>query len=84
MRLRAKPRTTPGKVKQILWSEDRVKPIEVPTFLEIVSDEDAWHLVHLGPDGRSLADTWHASLDEAKNQAEFEFGVIGEDWKPID
>lgn len=37
-------------------------------------------LIRFGTDGEELTDTWHASLDEAFEQAEFEYRVHAEEW----
>jgi hypothetical protein len=54
-----------------------------PAFvsLEIASypGEEGCYLFHLCDDGQ-VADTWHQNLDEAMNQAEWEFGVRQEEW----
>jgi hypothetical protein len=49
-----------------------------PTALEIVSGgpgEAGYFLVYLDATGQAMTDTWHASLEDAQAQAEFEFGV---------
>jgi hypothetical protein len=44
------------------------------------SGEDAgFYLMHICTDGRGT-DTFHESLNDAIDQAEFEFGVRREDW----
>ena len=51
------------------------------TRLEIATGEgdSGFFLLHLYSDGRGN-DTWHPSLEEAFEQAEFEFGVKEGEW----
>lgn len=41
---------------------------------------DGYLLLRLDPSGTCLADTWHATLEEAKAQAEFEYEVVPSSW----
>lgn len=42
------------------------------------------YLFRLDVSGVSLADTWHLSVEDAMQQAAFEFGVAnGCSWKPV-
>jgi hypothetical protein len=51
------------------------------TRLEIATygKEAGFYLLHLCSDDRGT-DTWHATLDDAFYQAEFEFGVKPDEW----
>ena len=40
-------------------------------------------LYHYDAAGRCMADTWHATLDEAKEQARFEFEIEAADWVEV-
>jgi hypothetical protein len=40
-------------------------------------------LYHYDAVGRCIADTWHATLAEAKEQAKFEFGIEAGDWVEV-
>ena len=40
-------------------------------------------LYHYDANGRCLADTWHATLAEAKSQAKFEFEIEAGDWVEV-
>ena len=57
-----------------------------PAFvsLEIASypGEESCYLFHVCGDGQ-VADTWHQTLDEAVDQAEWEFGVRQEEWTVV-
>ena len=58
-------------------------PVPIPAALRIVQydSEDAFYLLYLDADGNELTDTWHASLDDAKEQARSEFQVAPTEWR---
>jgi hypothetical protein len=53
-----------------------------PSKLQIVRfpGDDAVHLVHLDPNDCEQTDTWHESVEDAREQARLEFGVEGKHW----
>ena len=55
--------------------------IPVPAWVEIAEDDGGFFLMHYDEEGTCIADTWHQSLDEAKEQAEFEFGISASGWR---
>jgi hypothetical protein len=57
-------------------------PAQPFTRLEIATtgQDDGCYLLHICADG-SGTDTWHASLDDAFDQAGFEFGVKRLEWQ---
>lgn len=52
----------------------------LPTWVEIVPDKDGFFLFHLDQDEECVADTLHFSVDEAKRQAEFQYGITSDEW----
>jgi len=54
-----------------------------PTFLIIKALSDGFFLHYYSSKGDPLSDTWHRSLDDAKHQAEFEFGTFITEWREI-
>lgn len=52
----------------------------MPAWVEIVQDEAGVSLFRYCSEGNYIADTWHKSLEEAKRQAEYEFGITDEHW----
>jgi len=52
-----------------------------PDSLQIVEEGGSFYLLYINKMGDTEADTWHASLEDAMGQAEFEFGVTKVDWK---
>jgi hypothetical protein len=77
-------KTAHGNVKSIAghWSvgefQQWMQP--VPGFLEIVEQHSAIYLLRLDADGKYLTDTWRETIDEAKQQATFEFGIAEGGW----
>ena len=56
--------------------------LPTPYALSIVKylNDDGFYLFYLDELGNEQADTYHSSLKEAFEQAEFEFGVKEKDW----
>jgi hypothetical protein len=42
--------------------------------------EDAFYLFGCDPDWQSITDTWHQTLEEAQEQAEFEYERVSQTW----
>ena len=54
--------------------------------VEIEEDQTGtgnFFLLRYGLKDEFAGDTWHQTLDEAKEQAEFEFGVAKSDWEVV-
>jgi len=56
--------------------------LPVALRVEIVTTGDGIYLIRYGKDGEFCGDTWHQSIDEAKEQACFEFNISANDWSP--
>ncbi len=56
--------------------------LSLPTYVEIEVD-DAGHamLYRYRDDGAFCGDTWHETLQDAKNQATFEYGILESAWR---
>ena len=54
---------------------------ESPCMLSIVFDEGGFYLCRMNEVGECVADTWHANLEEAQSQAEFEFEIDQHGWR---
>lgn len=88
VRLKAKVMRVTGKTVHGLGTIIEGKPVMTqvfppPAWVEIVEEENAFYLLHFASDGRSMADTWHPTLDEAKRQASFEFEIGEQDWETL-
>jgi hypothetical protein len=42
--------------------------------------DPGFYLCYLNADGKELTDTYHATIEDAKHQADFEFNVTDSDW----
>ncbi|HQU42429.1 MAG TPA: hypothetical protein PK867_06435 [Pirellulales bacterium] len=74
-----------GRVRHAIGTIVDGKPIAVngipnPEWLEIAEEEEGFYLYRFSSEGICVADTWHRSLIEAKEQAHHEFGISPEDW----
>jgi hypothetical protein len=58
--------------------------IELPAWLEISEEYDAFFLLYFQADGTLIADGWHVSLEHAMRQAAFELGITVDEWKPVE
>ena len=82
MRIRAKINASKNRTRHLKLEGGVVAPIGGFSFVEVVPDgEGAFLLVYLDSEGRELADTWHATVEDAKAQAEFEFGITTDEWQ---
>jgi hypothetical protein len=45
---------------------------------------DGFFLIRYAADGSFAGDTWHSSLEEAQEQASFEFGDLLTGWRTVD
>ena len=46
---------------------------------EIIADDGGYYLLRLDADGVCVADTWHASIADAQDQARAEYGRL--EWR---
>jgi len=60
--------------------EENNFPLSMPTLVEIVQQNEEIHLLRLNSSGESVGNTWHASIDAAKEQANLEYEVREADW----
>ncbi len=88
MRLRAKVIGTSGKASHHIGTlvestPTSVRQLPVPACVEIAEEGGAFYLFHLDAEGVCFADTWHQTLDDAKRQAAFEFGIKPDEWTDV-
>lgn len=70
----------PDESEEIAVQED----FPWPTVLLIRAGQDAGFLLYrYTQDGQFAGDTWHMTLDEAKDQADFEFGEGLGPWRSV-
>lgn len=75
----------PGKTRHMITDKHGSRPFPPFKFLEVVHYENSseYYLLHICADGQ-IADTWHRSLEDAFEQAEWEFGVKADEWRDVD
>jgi hypothetical protein len=89
MRLRATVRATVrsagGRAKHLLgvpsYSGLTIAQLPDSVAVEIEEADGAFFPLRLNRAGVCVADTWHETLEAARSQANFEFGVEEGDWK---
>jgi len=88
MRLRATVRKVTGNTTHLQADrsvgEIDVTPVVDPKTVEVVEQEGAIYLLRLDDRGECVADTWHETVEAAKAQANFEFGIEDGDWKDVE
>ena len=57
--------------------------LPVAVRVEIVAADDGIFLLRFDKDGEFCGDTWHQSIEEAKEQACFEFNISASDWNTV-
>jgi hypothetical protein len=77
MRLRAEIKNRANEACQNLGDE---KP---PSSAEIEETTEGFFLYRLDLSGQCISDTWHQSLEEAKEQAKFEFLISEHEWLEV-
>lgn len=88
MRLRATVRKVIGNTTHLQGARSagdlKVTPVSYPKTVEVVEQEGAIYLLRLDDRGECVADTWHETIEAAKAQANFEFGIEDGDWKDVE
>jgi hypothetical protein len=56
------------------------KLMETPDILLIEESKDGTFLYRYTASGKNVGDTWHASVEDAKHQADFEFAGLITPW----
>ena len=77
----AKVERVTGKTRHYVTEAEGVVPIDViPSQVEIRCQDVGVLLISIDGEGVEISDTWHLSVEEAKSQAEFEFGIVDDEW----
>jgi hypothetical protein len=88
MRLRAAVRKVTGNTAHLRGmrraGDLEMTPLPDPQAVEVVEQDGAIYLLRLDDRGECLADTWHETVEAAKAQANFEFGIEDSEWKDVD
>jgi hypothetical protein len=69
-----------GLPPELTGGEDTRQPLPWPRVLLVESKNDGIFLYRATEDGTFCGDTWHLSIDDAKAQAESEYGDLVGKW----
>jgi hypothetical protein len=81
-RAKVDPERVTGKTRH--YRDGGLQP--PPHGLEIVQipqDRNGYYLLYLDESGSEMNDTRHDTIDEAIDQASFEFGLLGAEWEHL-
>ncbi|HUH01165.1 MAG TPA: hypothetical protein VML75_04170 [Kofleriaceae bacterium] len=83
-KLRAPVRQSTGATTHSVATPEGPVVCAFPSCVEIIAEDGAFYLLRNTVEGVCIADTWHLSEAEAKEQAAFEYGTTEEDWSEMD
>jgi hypothetical protein len=81
--LQPKVKNFRGLPPELTGGEDLREPMGIPVLIAIEQKTDGIFLFRFAFDGQVVGDTWHGSVEEAKQQAQFEFSDLLLDWRSV-
>ncbi len=88
MRLRAIVTEVTGRTTHLrgvrVFGELEVVVVADANTIEITVQDGAVYLLRFDRDGACIADTWHETVEAAKEQAKLEFAVDDSDWQNLE
>src|SRR5437868_12527683 len=72
-----------GLPPELTHGKDQRQELPWPELLLIESKPDGIFLFRFMRDGRVVGDTWHSTVEEAKEQASFEFENVLSEWRAV-
>lgn len=78
--LRAKVRHYRGLPPELTSGDDLREQMPSAAIVLIETKPDGTFMVRFAADGQVVGDTWHQTIEEAQEQAMFEFGNSLSDW----
>lgn len=72
-----------GNTRHLIHGAESVDVVGKIASVEIERGDGGWFLLYLDADGHNVADGWHETLELAKRQATFEFGIDADDWQSV-
>ncbi len=73
-----------GLPPELTGGIDQRRPMPMAKVLIVRQDPTgSIYLYRYAADGAFAGDTWHGDVEEAKHQAEFEYGCAVDDWHPV-
>ncbi|KAB2890094.1 MAG: hypothetical protein F9K40_19485 [Kofleriaceae bacterium] len=80
MRSRANVRRATGSTRHVTHGRESENIAENIAWVEIGAGDGGFYLLYFSAAGDCVADTWHPSLDGAKQQAHVELAIEETDW----
>jgi hypothetical protein len=86
--LSASPTTTKvkhylGLPPELTGGHDTRQEMGSPAYLVIEAESDGIYLYRYDNQGNEVGDTWHRNVDDAKHQADYEYGDLIEEWRDV-
>jgi hypothetical protein len=72
-----------GLPPELTGGKDLREPMQSPVLIAIEEKPDGVFLFRFTADGQVVGDTWHVTVEEAQQQARFEFPDLLSDWKSV-
>jgi hypothetical protein len=72
-----------GLPPELSDGDDNREEMSAPSVVVIEERRDGVFLFRFRASGECVGDTWHRSIDEAREQAEFEFGELLSAWRVV-
>ena len=72
-----------GLPPELTGGKDLREPMQAPVLIAIEEKPDGVFLFRFTADGQVVGDTWHMTVEEAQQQARFEFPDLLSDWKSV-
>lgn len=72
-----------GLPPELTDGQDNRQRLPNPGILTIEETGEGIFLTRIGIDGSFGGDTWHISIEEAKQQAVYEYGALLSEWKQV-
>jgi hypothetical protein len=72
-----------GLPPELTGGKDLRGMMDFPAFVTIEETPDGVFLFRFTANGQVVGDTWHMTVEEAKEQAQFEFGDLLSDWESV-
>jgi len=72
-----------GLPPELAGGQDGREQMEAPAVVAIEEKPDGVFLFRFTADGKVVGDTWHKTVEEAEQQARFEFPDLLSEWKPV-
>jgi hypothetical protein len=79
----AKVRHLQGLPPEVTGRRDERRELPSPAFLLLEERADGIFLFRHDAQGRCVGDTWHMSVQDAKDQALFEYPGVSLDWREV-